>query len=105
MKPSGFRTYESAWRINVAPRWGSTAIADIRYSEVQSWVVVDVLAVSAEGKGRDAVLWPSHSGGHLPPPTNKSWLSGAVERCQRAAPTFPRITAHDLRHTAASLAI
>jgi len=52
-----------------------------------------------------------------------SWMSGAVQRCQRAAdksravelaanpdqepatPVFPRITAHDLRHTAASLAI
>ena len=26
-------------------------------------------------------------------------------RCQAADPTFPRVTAHDLRHTAASLAI
>jgi integrase len=35
----------------------------------------------------------------------KSWLSGAVARCQKADPTFPRVTAHDLRHTAASLTI
>jgi integrase len=28
-----------------------------------------------------------------------------VSRCQKADPTFPRITAHALRHTAASLAI
>jgi integrase len=28
-----------------------------------------------------------------------------VTRCQKADPTFPRVTAHDLRHTAASLAI
>jgi integrase len=28
-----------------------------------------------------------------------------VERCQKADPTFPRVTAHALRHTAASLAI
>lgn len=34
-----------------------------------------------------------------------SWLSGAVGRCQKADPTFPKITAHALRHTAASLAI
>ncbi len=33
----------------------------------------------------------------------ESWLSRAVERCQEADKTFPRITAHDLRHTAASL--
>lgn len=36
MKPSGFRSYESAWRIHVAPRWGATQIADIRYSDVQA---------------------------------------------------------------------
>jgi Phage integrase family len=28
-----------------------------------------------------------------------------VARCQKADPTFPRVTAHALRHTAASLAI
>lgn len=28
-----------------------------------------------------------------------------MTRCQKADPTFPRVTAHDLRHTAASLAI
>jgi integrase len=45
-------------------------------------------------------------GGYLAPPASKdSWLSGAVARCQAADPTFPRITAHALRHTAASLAI
>jgi integrase len=34
-----------------------------------------------------------------------SWLARAVTRCQVADPTFPRVTAHALRHTAASLAI
>ena len=28
-----------------------------------------------------------------------------MRRCQKTDPTFPRVTAHDLRHTAASLAI
>ena len=38
-------------------------------------------------------------------PGARSWLAGAVARRQLADPTFPRVTAHDLRHTAASLAI
>ena len=38
MKPSGFRSYESAWRVHVAPRWARTAIADLRFSDVQAWV-------------------------------------------------------------------
>ena len=68
--------------------------------------VIDALARSAQGKGRDELLWPSRSGGYLgPPSSHESWLSGAVKRCQKADPEFPRITAHGLRHTAASLAI
>jgi integrase len=68
--------------------------------------VLDALAETAKGKRRDELLWPTASGGYLGPPASKeSWLSGAVERCQKADPTFPRVTAHALRHTAASLAI
>ena len=68
--------------------------------------VVDGLADAAAGKGREDLLWPSRAGGYLAPPSSVgSWLSGAVERCQAADQTFPRITAYDLRHTAASLAI
>lgn len=81
--------------------------------------VVDELAQTVRGRPRDALIWPSQAGGYLKPPaTHDSWLSGAVARCQAAAararaaegeepttPAFPRITAHDLRHTAASLAI
>ncbi|HYQ36844.1 MAG TPA: tyrosine-type recombinase/integrase [Mycobacterium sp.] len=237
MKPSGWRSYESAWRVHVEPRWGTTALADVRYSDVAAWVaqlsarrgpvivetaasvlrrilddavadrllasnpargvklpkrarrqnvyltaqqlhaladeagryrplvlllgvgglrwgeaaalrvgdvdflrrrvhlhrnavvigrevhvgslksgknrsvalpgfVTDALAQTCDGKGRDEVLWPSATGGYLAPPSSRnSWLSGAVARCQAADPTFPRITAHALRHTAASLAI
>lgn len=237
MKPSGFRSYDSAWRNHVLPRWGDTRIGDVRYSDVQAWVAnlsqrlgpsmvantysvlarilddavrdrmlaanvargvklpkrpprhnvyltasqldalaedagrygalvlllgvgglrwgeaaalrvadvdflrrrvalhrnavkvggifevgslksnknrtvalpafaVDALADTAKGRGRDDLLWPSSSGGYLAPPSSVgSWLSGAVERRRRADGTFPRVTAHDLRHTAASLAI
>jgi integrase len=84
--------------------------------------VIDALTRTAVGKGRDELLWPSTSGGYLrPPPGTESWLAGAVARCRQAAdearaveskngdepttPVFPRVTSHDLRHTAASLAI
>lgn len=43
---------------------------------------------------------------HLRSPHSKSgWFVLAVERCQAIDPDFPKITPHDLRHTAASLAI
>ncbi len=68
--------------------------------------VIDALAETAKGKSRDDLFWSTGSGGYVGPPASKeSWLSGAVHRCQKADPTFPRVTAHALRHTAASLAI
>jgi integrase len=67
--------------------------------------VIEAVSKTAEDKGRDDLLWPSQDGGFSPPPGHDSWLSGAVGRCMEADPTFPRVTAHDLRHTAASLAI
>lgn len=253
MKPSGFRSYESAWRIHVEPKWGRVRVSDVTHTDVQAWVsdlagkrgpvivqtaysvlarilddavrdrrlaanpargvklparvkrkntyltaeqlqalaveagrysslvlllgtaglrwgeaaalrvsdidflkrrvvlhqnavtinrrthvgtlksgenrtvalagfVVDELAATCRGRGRDELIWSSRTGGYLgPPSSHDSWLSGAVERCQTAAdtaraeeakkngepstPVFPRITAHALRHTAASLAI
>lgn len=43
---------------------------------------------------------------HLRLPNSKDgWFAKAVRRTQKEDPTFPRVTPHDLRHTAASLAI
>ena len=84
--------------------------------------VGDELARVCRGKGHGDILWPSRDGGYMGPPASiDSWLSGAVSRCIKAAneararetqefgapktPVFPRVTAHDLRHTAASLAV
>ncbi|BCP05625.1 site-specific integrase [Mycobacterium paraintracellulare] len=255
MKPSGFRSYESAWRNHVQPRWSDVQLSNVKYSDVQAWVTLlstklsasmiantysvlarilddavkdrlipsnpsrgvklpkrtkrpnvyltreqlsqladesgryrslvlllgtvglrwgeaaalrvsdvdflrrritvhrnavtvgkevivgslktghnrvvplagfaaEALATTCEGKNHNDLIWPSRAGSYLSPPAgNKSWLSGAVDRCvadaieKRAAEhkshpkqdpitkVFPRITAHDLRHTAASLAI
>lgn len=38
MKPSGWRSYASAWRIHIAPRWGSTPIGEVRHTDIQAWV-------------------------------------------------------------------
>ena len=237
MKPSGFRSLDSAWTVHVAPRWGRVRISEVRFSDVQAWVsdlaatrrstivktahsvlarilddcvrdrqlasnpakgvklpprtprkhvyltadqlnaladqsgryhslilllgvggvrwgeaaalrvsdvdflrrritlhtnavkvgggfavgslksnksrtvvlpgfVIEALAQTAESRARDDLLWPSASGGYLAPPSSHdSWLSGAVGRCQKKDKSFPRVTAHGLRHTAASLAI
>jgi hypothetical protein len=59
------------------------------------------LARQCEGKSRDDLLWSSDDGGHLkrPHPTS-GWFAKAV-----AESGVPRTTPHDLRHTAASLAV
>ncbi|WP_187774285.1 tyrosine-type recombinase/integrase [Lolliginicoccus suaedae] len=50
-------------------------------------------------------MFPNAVGGYAKPPGKRSWLEGAVARCMAADEYFPRVTAHSLRHTAASLAI
>lgn len=37
LKPSTFRSVESAWRIHVLPNWERRAVGGIRHSEVQAW--------------------------------------------------------------------
>lgn len=64
------------------------------------------------------LLWSRPSdGGPIRPPTTTHWFTKAVDRCSAASiprdhagnptgpATFPRVTAHKLRHTAASLMI
>jgi integrase len=39
------------------------------------------------------------------PNSKDGWFAGAVRRAQASDSKFPRVTPHDLRHTAASLAV
>lgn len=38
LKPSGYAVIEAAWRLRIQPRWGATALGDIRPSAVQQWI-------------------------------------------------------------------
>ncbi|NKS99389.1 hypothetical protein GS498_25465 [Rhodococcus hoagii] len=38
LKPSTYRLYDSGWRVHVEPRWGTTKITRIVFSDVQAWV-------------------------------------------------------------------
>jgi integrase len=62
------------------------------------------LAKQCEGKGRDDLVFPGDDGHHLRSARvhedNMSWFAGAVKRSG-----VPRITPHDLRHSAASFAV
>lgn len=62
------------------------------------------LARACEGKGRDDLVFPGENGHHLRlarvHEDNMSWFGSAVKRTG-----IPRITPHDLRHSAASFAV
>ncbi|MGK2880277.1 MAG: tyrosine-type recombinase/integrase [Mycobacterium sp.] len=68
--------------------------------------LADELSALMIGKGRDDLVFQDLRGGVL---RNSNWRSRvfdlAVEECQKSDPMFPSISPHDLRHTAASLAI
>lgn len=58
------------------------------------------------GKAREDLVFASQRGYVLRVSNyRKRFLAAAVEKCKAADKTFPTITPHDLRHTAASLAV
>ncbi len=63
------------------------------------------LAQLAEGKARDQLLFGNGSEHVKLPASRNGWFTVAVRAAQEDDPTFPRVTPHDLRHTAASLAV
>ncbi|MDR7185501.1 integrase [Microbacterium trichothecenolyticum] len=63
------------------------------------------LARLAEGKGRDALFFGGGTQHIRLPASRNGWFTAAVLAAQADDPTFPRVTPHDLRHTAASLAV
>jgi integrase len=69
-------------------------------------VLTDELAALMVGKGRDELVFTDLRGGVL---RNSNWrarvFEPAVRTCRKADDSFPAITPHDLRHTAASLAV
>jgi integrase len=69
-------------------------------------VLCDELAALMVGKGREDLVFTDQRVGVL---RNSNWRARvfrpAVAKCQATDETFPTITPHDLRHTAASLAV
>ena len=68
--------------------------------------LADELAALMVGKARDDLVFTDQRGGVL---RNSNWrarvFGPAVEACRKADDSFPSVTPHDLRHTAASLAV
>jgi integrase len=69
-------------------------------------VLADELSALMLGNGREELVFTDLRGGVL---RNSNWrarvFEPAVKKCQMADESFPSITPHDLRHSAASLAV
>ncbi|MBT2474226.1 site-specific integrase [Microbacterium sp. ISL-103] len=63
------------------------------------------IAKHCEGKRREDLLFGDGLVHMRLPNSVRGWFAGAVNRVRDADEDFPRVTPHDLRHTAASLAI
>lgn len=67
--------------------------------------LVPVLERACDGKGPDAHVFGDGTALLPYPHATSGWFVKAVRTAQDADPTFPTITPHDLRHTAASIAV
>ena len=63
------------------------------------------LAKLCEDKFRDDLLFGAGLAHVRLPDSRRGWFVSAITKCMAADKTFQRVTIHDLRHTAASLAI
>lgn len=96
--------YENAVLVNGQMHVGSPkthASRAVRYPEFLDPVVRSQFV----GKDSTHLLFGDGADHLRLPNSQEGWFAKAVKRAQRNDPTFPRVTPHDLRHTAASLAI
>lgn len=89
---------------------GTIIVGTPKSHRVRSVPLPAFLAAECEtlvaGIAANDLLFGEGEDGHLRlPHSRKGWFEAAIDRIQRVDPEFPRLTPHDLRHTAASLAI
>jgi integrase len=91
---------DNAVQLGVDHAVGQTKGRKIRSVPVPSFVL-DELAPLCAAKKRGELVFPGPDGKYLPrPKSTRGWFAGAVDRAG-----VQKITPHDLRHTAASLAV
>ncbi len=91
---------ENAVQLGVDHAVGQTKGRKVRSVPVPSFVL-DELSPLCAGKAAEDLVFPGTDGKYLPrPKSTRGWFAGAVQRAE-----VQSITPHDLRHTAASLAV
>lgn len=95
---------ENAVLVNGAYEIGTPKSGEAREVPIPPFLVQPI-AKLCEAKGRDAFVFSDGAAPAPYPHATSGWFVKAVRACQADDTTFPTITPHDLRHTAASLAI
>lgn len=91
---------ENAVQVDQRTIVGTPKSDESRTVSIPEFLVFE-LAAMTRGRAGDALLFTDGHGRYLKRPVSYSgWFAGAVERSG-----VPRVTIHDLRHTAASLAV
>ncbi|MCQ4120449.1 tyrosine-type recombinase/integrase [Rhodococcus tibetensis] len=91
---------ENAVQVNMEMHVGTPKNRKSRSVPIPDFLVVE-LARQCEGKDRDDLVFPGRDGEYLRRSVSfTGWFTKAVEKAG-----VPRVTPHDLRHTAASLAV
>ncbi|MDQ1583774.1 MAG: hypothetical protein QOF36_1828 [Microbacteriaceae bacterium] len=67
--------------------------------------LIEGLSRLCAGKRRNQLLFGGGDDHLRSPDSRRGWYVAAIREAQKADPLFPRLTIHDLRHTAASLAV
>ncbi|MFI6366045.1 tyrosine-type recombinase/integrase [Nocardia sp. NPDC050630] len=112
------RIVRSASKVNSRTVIGTPKTWELRSVAIPAEVAELLRPIVEAQRDPTGLLWSRPSdGGPIRPPTTTHWFTKAVQRCISASvpcddsgepngpATFPRVTAHQLRHTAASLMI
>jgi integrase len=98
------RIDENAVRVGTALAIGTPKTHEARSVPVPGFLL-EKIVLASEGKAPEDLLFGFANVHLLRPHTWRGWFARAVDASRAIDPTFPKITLHDLRHTAASLAI
>jgi integrase len=100
------RVNRSASKVNSRSVIGTPKTWERRTVAIPLEVAAGLRDMVAAAATDDALVWQRGDGTPIRPPTSTHWFGGAVQRASIADETFPAgLTAHELRHTAASLMI
>ena len=100
-----FHVERAAVTVNGIVEVGTVKSWEDRWVAYPAYLADEIRAL-CDGKAPRDLLFPGDDGHYLRRVQSGSgWFEGAVKRAQAIDRHFPRITPHDLRHTAASLAV